>query len=121
MSRKTRRSADWKENRRRHALELKKAGWKQKDIAVALDVSPVAVCQWIKKVEAEGVKGLRARAHTGRPAELSSAQKSKIPDLWSHGAEAYGFRGEVWTCRRVKQVIEWEFGVSYHRSHVARL
>ena len=121
MSRETRRSADWKENRRRHALEQKKAGWKQKDIAVALDVSPVAVCQWIKKVEAEGAKGLRARAHTGRPAELSSAQKSEIPDLLSHGAEAYGFRGEVRTCRRVKQVIEWEFGVSYHRSHVGRL
>ena len=39
----------------------------------------------------------------------------------SHGAEAYGFRGEVWTCPRVRKVIEWEFGVSYHKSHVARL
>jgi len=52
---------------------------------------------------------------------LSPAQKQLIPELLAHGAEAYGFRGEVWTCRRVKQVIESEFGVSYHRSHVARL
>jgi transposase len=44
-----------------------------------------------------------------------------IPDFLSHGAEAYGFRGALWTCPRVSKVIAQEFGVSYHRSHVARL
>jgi transposase len=44
-----------------------------------------------------------------------------IPDFLGHGAEAYGFRGEVWTCARVAKVIEEEFGVSYHRGHVSRL
>jgi hypothetical protein len=39
----------------------------------------------------------------------------------SHGAEAYGFRGEVWTCARVAQVIEYEFGAMYHKAHVSRL
>jgi transposase len=43
------------------------------------------------------------------------------PDFLSHGAEAYGFRGEVWTCARVANVFEEEFGVTYHRGHVARL
>ena len=121
MSRTKTRSANWKENRRLHALGLKQAGWKQKDIATALDVSPVAVSQWMKSAGARGAESLRARPHTGRPGELSPAQKRQVPDLLSHGAEAYGFRGEVWTCRRVKKVLEWEFGVSYHRSHVARL
>ena len=44
-----------------------------------------------------------------------------IPDFLAHGAEAYGFRGEVWTCARVAQVIEEEFSVSYHKSQVSRL
>jgi transposase len=44
-----------------------------------------------------------------------------VPDFLSHGAEAYGFRGEVWTCARVAKVFEEEFGVSYHKSHVSRL
>jgi transposase len=39
----------------------------------------------------------------------------------AEGAEAYGFRGAVWTCARVAKVIEWEFGVSYHKDHVSRL
>jgi transposase len=121
MSKKKQHSTNWKERRRLHALKLKRNGWKQKDIATALDVSPVAVSQWLKKVDDEGEESLRARPHTGRPAELNFAQKQQIPDLLSHGAEAYGFRGAVWTCPRVRKVIEWEFGVIYHRSHVARL
>ena len=112
---------NWKEKRRLQAVKLKRAGWKQKDIAAALDVSPMAVSQWIRKMETEGLNSLRAHPHTGRPADLSREQQQLIPDLLSHGAEAYGFRGDVWTCRRVKKVIEWEFGVSYHRSHIARL
>jgi transposase len=44
-----------------------------------------------------------------------------IPDFLWHGAEAYGFRGEVWTCARIAKVLEEEFGVSYHKGHVARL
>lgn len=121
MSKTKHQTRNWKEKRRLHALKLKRAGWKQKDIAIALDVSPVAVCQWIKKRKEEGTSSLRAHPHTGRRAELSDSQKQLIPDLLSHGAEAYGFRGNLWTCRRVKKVIESEFGVSYHRSHVARL
>src|SRR5215217_572847 len=37
------------------------------------------------------------------------------------GAQAHGFRGEVWTCERVAEVIRREFGVSYHPAHVSRL
>lgn len=121
MSKTKHQTKNWKEKRRVHAVKLKRAGWKQKDIASALDVSPMAVSQWIKQMETDGVNSLRSRPHTGRPGELSKTQKQWIPDLLSHGAEAYGFRGDVWTCRRVKKVIEMEFGVSYHRSHVARL
>jgi transposase len=41
--------------------------------------------------------------------------------LASYDAEDYGFTGKVWTCGRVAAVIRWQFGVSYHPSHVSRL
>jgi transposase len=41
--------------------------------------------------------------------------------MLSHGAEAYGFLGDVWTCSRVAVVLRLEFGVSYHKAHVSRL
>jgi len=114
-------STNWKEQRRLHALELKHRGWKQKDIAIGLNVGKSAVSQWLTVANEQGQKGLYARPHTGRPSELTEVEKGLIPDLLSHGAEAYGFRGDVWTCARVGKVIEIEFGVSYHKGHVARL
>lgn len=114
-------TTNWKEQRRFHALKLKGRGWKQSEIATALNVSKGAVNHWLKKVETQGQKSLQSTPHTGRPPELTEKQKQQLPDLLWHGAEAYGFRGDAWTCPRVKQVIETEFGVSYHRSHVARL
>jgi transposase len=70
---------------------------------------------------AQGEEALRARPYSGRPAELTPADKRLIPELLSYGAEAYGFRGEVWTCPRVRKGIEGGVGVPYHQSHVARL
>jgi len=104
-----------------HAVELKHQGWKQADIAIALNVSEGAVSQWIRVAERKGAGSLAARPHTGRPPELTNKQKGMLPDYLGHGAEAYGFRGAVWTCGRVRKVIQLEFGVTFHRSHVARL
>jgi len=114
-------STVWKEQRRPQAWALKRKGWKQKDIATALGVTPGAVSQWLATASAQGQVALRARLHTGRPPELTPTQLRLIPDLLWHDAEAYGFRGEVWTYARVRQVIQREFGVSYDKSHVARL
>jgi len=52
---------------------------------------------------------------------LTPEQKRLIPDFLGHGAEAYGFRGEVWTCPRIAKVLRQEFRVSYSRSQVSRL
>jgi transposase len=52
---------------------------------------------------------------------LTAEQKAQIPVLVAKGAEAYGFRGDVWTASRVAEVIDRTFGVRYHRDHVGRL
>jgi transposase len=44
-----------------------------------------------------------------------------IPDMLSHGAEAWGFCGELWTASRVAAIVNWQFGVHYHKDHVTRL
>ena len=112
---------DWKEARRLRALALKQQGWKQQQIAEALGVSKMAVSLWMKALRENGEQALLSRPRSGAPRRLSEAQLNLIPDLLSHGAEAYGFRGDLWTCRRVAKVIEQEFNVSYHKAHVSRL
>jgi transposase len=112
---------DWREGRRRRAWELKQQGWKQQDIAAALGVTEGAVSQWLKRGREQGVEGLRRHPAPGPAPKLTPEQRAPFPALLEVGAEAYGFRGQIWTCQRVAEVIRRTFGVSYHPAHVSRL
>jgi transposase len=112
---------DWREARRRQAWELKEQGWQQKAIAQALGVSEGAVSQWFSRVEQAGEAALASHPPTGRKPKLTEAQRRELGQLLAQGAEAHGFRGDVWTSRRVQAVIERHFGVAYHKDHVRKL
>jgi len=114
-------ATDWREGRRLRAWELKQEGWSQQRITEALGVSKGAVSQWMKRAHQGGVQALKRRVVPGAWPRLSEEQRMKLPELLERGAEAHGFRGEVWTCERVAIVIRREFGVSYHPAHVSRL
>jgi transposase len=114
--------ADWKEGRRFRAFELAQQGWKQKHIAAALGVQPSAVSQWLKAARSGGGKeALRRRKASGAPRRLSQEQRDQLPALLEQGAEALGFRGQVWTAARVAEVIRRTFGVTYSHRHTRRL
>jgi transposase len=114
-------ATDWRRDRRLRAFELKEQGWKHTEIANALGVSEGAVSQWMKRATEEGVQALRHKPPPGAPPRLSEDERARLPELLAQGAQAHGFRGEVWTCERVAEVIWREFGVRYHPAHVSRL
>lgn len=103
------------------ALELKRCGWKQKDIAEALGVTRGAVSQWLTLASTQGDEALLARPRPGASLRLTTEDRQRLPSLLAAGAEAYGFRGQLWTCARVAAIIRQEFGVSYHKAHVSRI
>jgi transposase len=105
----------------KRAFELKQHGWKQCEIAEALGVSPAAVSQWLAHMREHGMAAWRAKPRLTGPINLAGDHWRLIPELLSHGAEAYGFRGECGTGARVATVIGEEFGVWYHKAHVSRL
>src|SRR3712207_1586097 len=111
---------NWKEARRLHAWHLKQQGWPQRQIAKALGVSAAAVSQWMTRARDRGPHALRHRPPSGAPRRLAAAPLARLPDLLHRGAEAYGFRGQVWTRGRVAAVIHLECGISYHPVHVGR-
>ena len=113
--------ADWREERRKRAWELKQQGWKQKDIAVALGVTEGAVSQWIKCGRDGGEEALKAQPAKGATPRLTAEQQAQIPGVLAKGAPAYGFGGEVWNSRRLARAIKREFGVSYHPDHCGYL
>jgi|SRR5579871_1500623 len=112
---------DWREARRRQAWELKQQGWRQKDIAQALGMSEGAVSQWFKRVAQEGEASLASQPPPGPSSKLREEQRQPIPQLLAQGAEAHGFRADVWTSGRIRDVIARQFGVRYHRDHVRKL
>jgi transposase len=114
-------SADAKEFRRLRAWELFQSGWKQADIARALGVTSGAVSQWVKRAREGGTPALQKGAVGGSQPRLTPEQHQQLERLLRQGAEAFGFRGNVWTQARVAAVIEREFGIKYHPFHMYRV
>jgi transposase len=112
---------DWKEWRRLRAWELWQAGWQQQEIAEVLGASEGAVSQWITIGREQGEEGLRGKVAEGPACRLNAEQEAQLPALLDQGAEAHGFRGNVWTTERVAAIIEKQFGVKYHPAHMSRL
>ena len=112
---------NWRESRRLQAWKLKQKGWKQKDIAEALGVTQGAVSQWIKRAEKDGVEALHYHPPAGAKPRLSKEQQQQLLLLLEEGAEAHGFRGDVWTQPRIARLVKRAFGVPYHPRHMGRL
>jgi transposase len=68
-----------------------------------------------------GEEALKNRPRPGATPKLTAEQRAQIPVVLAQGAEAFGFRGDVWTGKRVATVIRREFGVRYHPNHVGKL
>lgn len=100
------------------AAELLARGMKPSDVARAVGSSPSSVTRWKEVVRKHGVEGLKAKPASGRPPFLSAGQKRKLLKILLRGPLASGFPTDLWTCRRVAQVIQRHFGVSYNPNYV---
>jgi transposase len=112
---------DWKEARRLQVWHLKQQGWSQRQIADTLSISEGAVSQWMTRAREEGPEALRHRPRPGAPGRVTTDQLARLPALLHRGAEAYGLRGQVWTCGRIAAVLSLACGISSHPVHVGRL
>lgn len=111
----------WREGRRLRAWELHQQAWTQQQIAAALGVTQGVVSQWLSRARLHGIAALRDHPAPGATPLLNQDQHAQLVGLLLEGAEAHGFRGEVWTCRRVAQLIKDQFHVRYHPAHVSRV
>jgi transposase len=112
---------NWREYRRVRAWEMHRQGYKQQQIADALGLTQGAVSYIIKRAQAGGIAALHHHKSPGAPARLNAEQKQQLLAELAQGAEAYGFRGDVWTTERIAQFIAQRFGVKYHHDYVGPL
>jgi transposase len=72
-------------------------------------------------VAREGLRGLRRRRAPGNPSKLSVEQKQALKAIVNAGAKQAGYPTERWTLKRLRQVIQQQFGVTYHVASIARV
>jgi transposase len=106
------------ERRRRHAVALLHQGESPTVVARILGVHRVTLYAWLRKEQRPD--GLAAKPHRGQPPRLSDPQLQQLEQLLLQGAKAHGWTNDLWTCRRIAELIRRRFGVSYHPDHVGR-
>lgn len=112
---------DWREGRRFRALELSRQGWGVTQIARALGVSKGAVSQWLTRAREHGEETLYTKPYPGHTPRLKPEDAARLPALLAEGPEAHGFRGHLWTRRRVCELVRRHFGVSYSVWQMGRI
>jgi transposase len=115
-------SREQMEERRRAAAPLiRHSKLSHAAIARELGVSRVTVVHWARTLKTQGLRGLRRRKASGRPAKLTAEQHRELKRLVKHGALAAGFESDRWTLARVRQAIKQKFDVVYHEHYLGRL
>lgn len=102
------------EARRRLAVQRVHDGWKRADAAAFLGVHPGTVAEWVRAHAAGGDAALAAKPHPGRTPFLTAAQEKQVLGWLADKPTAHGFRADLWTARRVAELIRRRFGVAFH-------
>ena len=109
------------ERRRLAAADDLLAGMSQRAVSKKYDVNPSSVCRWNRMLKTNGKEGLHRRKAPGNPCKLSHEQQADLREILLHGAAAYGYPTDLWTLRRVAEVIHEEFDVTYNFYSVSDL
>jgi transposase len=109
------------EKRRVQAIRFLKAGHTYRSVAVKLGASLSSVVRWHQSYQDEGSRGLRPKDTPGRPSLLDEKQKQRLLAILVEGALDAGYTTDLWTLKRIGEVVRREFGVRYSISNVWKL
>ena len=112
-------SASELEARRRLAVQRVNEGWQQKDVAALLGVSTKAVGNWVAAYRERGDDGLKSKPHPGPKPRLSKRQEQAVLSWLARSPRAFGYKTDLWTTRRLAEVIEKRYGVRFNSNYMA--
>jgi len=106
------------EQRRKRAIQLLNNGLGIRETARQVGSSPSSVVRWRDAYKKSGPKALDSKPPPHRPCRLSEKQLAKLQKLLLKGARANGYKTELWTLKRIAQIIRKHFGVHYQLSGI---
>ena len=107
---------EWKRER---GFEMLKKGMKKSFISEKLGVNRKTVYNWSVKLEQSG--DWHDRKQPGSRSKLTKDQKEKLKRIIDGGPRSYGYDTDLWTLKRISEVISGEFDVSYNTTHIWRV
>ena len=113
-----RRDFDALEKRRFTAMRLVDHGLNQSETARRVKVARQTVARWVRERRERGSAGLHKAGRAGRKPRLGDPERKRLEERLLQGPEQLGYETPLWTCPRVADLIEREFGVRYHPGHV---
>lgn len=102
------------ERRRRLAVHRLQEGFAPRTVAQFLEVHIRTVRGWWAAYKRQGDAGLNAKPHPGRPPKLTLRRVTQVLSWFRQNPRSFGFATELWTARRVAQVIERKWGVQFN-------
>lgn len=90
------------------------------EIGRRLGVSRKTISLWRKDWNSSGVAGLTI-GKPGRYPRLSQSQCDDLVQTLLQGPAAHGYETQLWTLKRIADLIEKQTGIKYHPSHVWKI
>lgn len=109
------------ERQRLRAITALQKGYRTRQVAEIVGVSPRSVQRWEQAFREKGKKGLLARPHPGKSSKLSEKQKEVLIKELLKGAQVHGYPTDLWTGPRIAHLIQRKFGTSYHPRYVPQM
>lgn len=106
------------EQRRKRAVQLLNNGLGIRETARQFGASPSSVVRWKDAYKKGGLEALASKPPPCRPCRLTDKQLQKLRSILLKGATANGYKTELWTLKRIAQIIRENFGIDYQLSGV---
>ena len=114
-------SAELLSDRRRRALKLLGTALSLNEVARRIGCAASSVMRWRNAWRRLGVDSLKVRFSPGRPRRLTRRQERRLVRILLQGAVANGYRTELWTTKRVAEVIQRTFHMPCHFNTAGQL
>jgi len=108
------------EHRRLLAVRRVLEGDATADVADFLEVDVRSVQRWMRVLRKRGWEGLISKPVPGRPRKLSPTQEKIVLRWLQDCPTVFGFPTELWTCRRLAQLIREEWGIGINPRYLPR-
>lgn len=90
------------------------------EVADAYSIDRTTLFRWVTRHQRNGSNGLKRKVGSGRPRLLSDLSETALLDIVLQPASRFGYETDLWTIRRLHQVVQEEYDTTISRHTIWR-